>query len=147
MTSYLPNNRTGPIPVEDALCNWVDIIQDIKDDDEDDDSFIQIGAPNLAEQRRHGLLINPFSPLLHTQKRNDKLSCPPRKGKAQTNATILLLRRYSPETDYTVNVKATEEGRDGREGRTIFDMWAEFELRSKDDLTVSWVSGRETVEV
>lgn len=67
------------------------------------------------------------------QKRKDKLSCPPKKRKAQISATSLLLGGYFPETNFTVKVKATEEG---REGRTIFDLWTEFELRYKDGVVV-----------
>lgn len=68
------------------------------------------------------------------QTRKDKLSCQPKKGKAQISATILLLGSYVPETNFTVKVKATQEG---REGRTIFDLWTEFELRYKDGMLVS----------
>jgi len=44
----------------------------------------------------------------------------------------LLLGGYVPEATFTVKVKATEEGKDGREGRTIFDLWTEFKLSYKD---------------
>lgn len=60
------------------------------------------------------------------QKRMDKLSCPPKKGGAQISATILLLGGYVPETNFTVKVKVTEGG------RTIFDLWTEFEMKYKD---------------
>ena len=62
MASHLPKNCTGLLPVEDALCNWVDTIQDIKDDDKDDDEDDQIGAPSLRQQRHRGpFLISSFS--------------------------------------------------------------------------------------
>lgn len=62
------------------------------------------------------------------QKRKDKISCPPKKGKAQISAKILLLGGWVPEANFPVKVKATEEG---RERRTIFDLWTEFELKYK----------------
>ncbi len=64
-------------------------------------------------------------------KRSDKLSCPPNKGKAQISSTIILLGGYVPEANFTVKVKATAEGVDGKENRTIFNLWTEFELRPK----------------
>lgn len=64
------------------------------------------------------------------QKHKGKLSCPPKKGGAQISATILLLGGYVPETNFTVKVKVTEGG------RTIFDLWTEFEMKYKDGVVV-----------
>ena len=50
------------------------------------------------------------------------------------SATILLLGGYVPEANFTAKVKATEEG---EEGRTIFDLWTEFELKYKDGMVVT----------
>lgn len=118
-TSHLPNGREGLVPGEDAFCNWVDIIQD----DENDDTYAQINPPHPNH------LGSPSNSILQKPKRKSKLSCPPKKGKAQISSTILLLGGYVPEANFTVKVKATEEG---REGRTIFDLWTRFELRYKD---------------
>jgi hypothetical protein len=132
VTSHLPNGRTGLILGEDAFCNWVDIVQD----GNDDDAYTQTHAQDYAHQPRLNLLPDPFNPILHRQKRKDKLICPPKKGKAQISSTILLLGGYVPEANFTVKVKATEEGTEGKEGRTIFDLWTEFELRYKDGVMV-----------
>jgi len=48
----------------------------------------------------------------------------------------LLLGAYVPEADFTVKVKATEEGSEGGEGRTIFDLWTEFVLEYKEGAMV-----------
>ena len=118
-TSHLPNGREGLVPGEDAFCNWVDIIQD----DENDDMYTQINPPHPNH------LGSPSNSILQKPKQKNKLSCPPKKGKAQISSTILLLGGYVPEANFTVKVKATEEG---REGRTIFDLWTSFELQYKD---------------
>lgn len=136
MTSHLPNNRTGLLPGEDAFCNWVNIVQDGDDDDDDDDdstytqNVAQTPAQNSAHQSHLDLLPESFIP---GQKRKDKLSCPPKEGKAQITSTILLLGGYVPEAKYTVKVKATEEG---EAGRTILDLWTEFDLGYKDGVVV-----------
>lgn len=130
MTSHFSNGRTGLLPGEDAFCNWVDIIQD-------DEAYTQTHTKALAQDYAHqphpDLLPDPLNPVLRMQKRKDTPFCPPKKGKAQISATILLLGGYVPETNFTVKVKATEEG---GEGRTIFDLWTEFELRYKDGVVL-----------
>lgn len=133
MTSHFPNGRTGLIPGEDDFCNWVDIVQDGNDDETLTKTHTQAHAQDYAHPPHPDNLPDPFNPILHTQKRKDKLTCPPKKGKAQISATILLLGGYVPETNFTVKVKATEEG---GEGRTIFDLWTELELRYKDGVVV-----------
>ncbi|KAI4112511.1 MAG: hypothetical protein LQ338_008305, partial [Usnochroma carphineum] len=130
VTSKLPHNRTGLISGEDALCNWVDIVQD---DDDDVYTHKQAVVQDYAHQPQSSLLPDPFNPILQRQKRRNKLSCPPKEGKAQISSTILLLGGYMPEARYTAKVKATEEG---RAGRTIFDLSAEFDLRYKDGVVV-----------
>lgn len=134
VTSPLPNGRTGLIPGEDAFCHWVVIIQN----GNDDDAYIKSHAQALCTRLRPSTPSQPShwpfpSYLVHRQKRKDKLNCPPKKGKAQISSTILLLGVYVPEVNFTVKVKATEEG---REGRIIFDLWTEFELRYKDGMRV-----------
>jgi hypothetical protein len=136
VTSHFPDGRTGLVPGEDAFCNWVDVVQDGNDDDAYTQTHTQGLTQDFAYQPHPNLLPDPFNPILHRQKRKDKLNCPPRKGKAQISSTILLLGGWVPEAKFTVKVKATEEGKEGREGRTIFDLWTEFELRYKDGMLV-----------
>ncbi|KAL8701119.1 MAG: hypothetical protein Q9201_005084 [Fulgogasparrea decipioides] len=119
------------IPGEDALCNWVDIVQD--GDDNNDDAYTQALAQGYAREPHPYFLADPSNPILQRRKHKDKLSCPPKEGKAQISSTILLLGGYVPEAKFTVKVKATEEG---RKGRTIFDLWTEFELRYKDGVVM-----------
>jgi hypothetical protein len=145
VTSHLPNGRIGLIPGEDAFCNWVDIVQDGDDDDAYTQTHAQALAQDYAHQPHPNFLPDPFNPILYRQKRNDKLICPPKKGKAQISSTILLLGGYVPEANFTVKVKATEDGGEVREGRTIFDLWTEFELRYKDGVMVK-KGGRDTLE-
>lgn len=132
VTTHFLDGRTGLLPGEDAFCNWVDIIQDGIDGEAYEQTHAQALAQDYAHQS-HPDLPDHFNPILRMQKRKDKLSCPPKKGKAQISATILLLGGYVPETNFTVRVKVTE---DGREGRTIFDLWTEFEMRYKDGMVV-----------
>ena len=139
MTSHLPNNRTGLLPGEDALCHWVSIVQKDEDNGDEKDGKSQRNNNTplhpQAFSRSHAESIHPnvipdaHGPLLYHQQRADKSSCPPHKGKAEISSTILLLGGYAPEANYTVKVKATEEG---QQGRTIFDLWTEFELQYKD---------------
>ncbi|KAI4099630.1 MAG: hypothetical protein L6R37_005861 [Teloschistes peruensis] len=138
VTSHLPNNRTGLIRGEDAFCNWVDIIQDGDDDDYNNHHLqTKARAQALAQDNVRRPLPNLDPDPLHAtsrkQKRRDKIICPPKQGKTQISSTILLLGGYVPKTNFTVKVKATAEGQDGEEGKTIFDLWAEFELRDKDE--------------
>ncbi|KAI4203883.1 MAG: hypothetical protein LQ350_001505 [Teloschistes chrysophthalmus] len=137
VTSHLSNNRTGIVPGEDAFCNWVDVIQHDDDDDDGDDNNNNLHAQALAQDYAHRphpqVHPDPLHPDSRRQKRRDKLFCPPKQGKAQISSTILLLRGYAPKANYTVKVKATTEGQDGEEGETIFDLWAEFELRDKNE--------------
>ncbi|KAI9786805.1 MAG: hypothetical protein M1835_002929 [Candelina submexicana] len=135
VTSHLPNGREGHIPGEDAFCNWVDIIQD---DDDDNESSLPThplvpAFTSLNTEPYPSLVPDPVNAILHRQKtkRSDKLSCPPHKGKAQISSTILLLGGYVPEANFTVKVKATAAGEDGKENRMIFNLWTEFELREK----------------
>ena len=44
----------------------------------------------------------------------------------------MLVGGYVPEANFTVKVKATEEGKGGKEGRTIFDLGPYFELKYRD---------------
>ena len=136
MTSHLPNGRTGLIAGEDAFCNWVDIIQGGGNADEME-LPTQLSSQDYAHQTYPNLLLDPLNPVLHRQKRSDKLSCPPDKGKAHISSTILILDGFAPAVNYTVKVKVTEEGKDGIEGRTIFDLWTEFELKYKDGYEIS----------
>ncbi|KAI9720590.1 MAG: hypothetical protein M1812_002770 [Candelaria pacifica] len=105
------------MPGEDALCNWVDIVQN----DDDDNSFplaVQPSVPTSPNTGLYsGLIPDPVNSILHRRKmkRSDKLSCPPTKGKAQITSTILLLGGYVPEAKFTVKVKATAEGVGGKE--------------------------------
>jgi hypothetical protein len=136
VTSHLPNGRTGLISGEDAFCNWVNIVQDDNDDDAYTQTHAQALAQDYAYQPHPNLLPDPFNPILHRKKRKDKLNCPPRKGKAQISKTLYLLDYMAPEANFTIKVKATEEGIEGRESRTIFDLWTEFELRYEDGMMV-----------
>ncbi|KAL9589798.1 MAG: hypothetical protein Q9203_001408 [Teloschistes exilis] len=54
------------------------------------------------------------------------------KARAQALAQANV-RGYVPKTNFTVKVKAMADGQDGEKGKTIFDLWAEFELRDKDE--------------
>jgi len=133
VASHLPNGRTGLISGEDAFCNWVDIVQDGSDNDNaHSQAHAQAIAQQYAQEFHPELRANPLNPISCRKKRKDKLSCPPKKGKAQISSTILLLGGYVPEANYTVKVKATEQGSVGGEGRTIFDLWTYFALRYKD---------------
>lgn len=129
MTSHFSDGRTGLLPGEDAFCNWVDIIQAGNDDEAYVRTHTQAPAQEYAHQP-HPDIPDPFNPLLPMQKHKGKLSCPPKKGGAQISATILLLGGYVPETNFTVKVKVTEGG------RTIFDLWTEFEMKYKDGVVV-----------
>ena len=121
------------MPGEDALCNWIDIVQSVDDDDANVQSFEPDFVQRLAHQSQSDLLPGPPDPLLRRKSRKDKSICPPRKGMAQISSTILLLGGYVPAVKYTVVVRAAEEGKDGQEGRTIFDLSTEVVLRYKDD--------------
>lgn len=130
VTSHFSDGRTGLLPGEDAFCDWVDIIQAGNDDAAYVRTRTQALAQPYAHQPHPNNLHDPFNPILTIQKRKDKLSCPPKKGKGQISATILLLGGYVPETNFTVKVRVTEGD------RTIFDLWTEFELRYKDGVVV-----------
>lgn len=142
VTSHFPDGREGLVPGEDDLCNWVDIVQD----DPDSDSTTAISSLVDASYDINDLAPDPDNPLLYRFKRNlekrkDKRSCPPKKGKATITSTILLLGGYVPEANYTAKVRATEKGKRGGdghgggrggEGRTLWDLWTEFELKYKE---------------
>ena len=137
VTSHLPDGHTGLIPGEDSLCNWVDIIQDSDDDgDSSGKASAQVLLQYDAQYMYSDLPSDSPNPISRRHKRKDKRSCPPKEGKAQISSTILLLGGYVPEANFTVKVKATEEHKEGREGRTIFDLWTEFELKYKDGMFV-----------
>ena len=111
------------------------IVQSVDDDHADNEA----AEPELAQRLAHQSQSNPLSPdgtrihvLLHRKGRKDELISSLRKGKAQIRSTILLLGGYGPDVNYMAIVKATEEGKDGKEGRTIFDLSTEFELKYKD---------------
>jgi len=137
VTSHLPNNRTGLIRGEDAFCEWATVRQEGSDDDDDDDANTGIQAQALAQdyanQPHPDLLPDLFNPIVQRQRRKEKAVCPPKKGKAKISSTLLILGGYQPEANYTVKVKVTEEG---AEGRTIFDLWTEFELKYRDGYLV-----------
>lgn len=140
VTSHFPGGREGLVPGEDDLCNWVDIIQD------DSDSTTTTSSLMDAPYDTNDLAPDPDNPLLYRFKRNlgkrkDVRSCPPKKGKAKITSTILLLGGYVPEANYTARVRATEKGKRGGdrhgggrggEGRTLWDLWTEFELKYKE---------------
>lgn len=129
MTSHLANGRTGLVRGEDALCEWVEIVQDDTDHDVFKQTYAQALAQDYDDQHHPNLLSNFLNPILRRQKRQDKQTCPPKKGKAEISYTILLLGGWQPEANYTVEVRATEES---KKGGTIFDLGADFELKEKE---------------
>lgn len=130
MISHLPNGRTGLIRGEDNFCEWATVRQDGGDDDDDDaETRVQALAQDYPNQPHPDLLPDLFNPTVQRQRRKEKVVCPPKKGKAKISSTLLILGGYQPEANYTVKVKVTEEDAGGR---TIFDLWTEFELKYKD---------------
>jgi len=132
VTSHFQDGRTGLVPGEDAFCNWVDIVQIEADDDTNDTTPASQG--HLAHRSDNHLeslqdfIPDDFNPI----PRKPRKVCPPAKGKAVITYTVLLLGGWVPETNVTVKVKATEEGKGGKEGRTIFDLGTDFELKYRD---------------
>ncbi|SLM39911.1 MD-2-related lipid-recognition domain [Lasallia pustulata] len=58
---------------------------------------------------------------------NGTKRCPPEKGHARLQWTVMLVGGWIPEANYTITVLVTTP-----EGETVSDLWTEFEMRYKD---------------
>ena len=133
VTTQYEDGREGLLPGEDDFCNWLEIEQDDETALAVDTSKIRvILGPEQHDSRQASNRRSASGPL-NGNVRAKKNACPPEAGPAKLTYGILLLGGWVPEANYTVKVRTTAEGSDGREGRTIFDLRTDFEMTYGDD--------------